>query len=276
MKAARPAPKAHVLLRLAGAELAGTALLVLVGLSLVILDFGAGSPVLRWIPSPDLRRLVTGFLFGATGATIAISPIGKASGAHINPLVTLAFYLKGTLHRRHAVAYVVAQCVGAVLGCVPLLAFGAMGRSVDFGATVPGAAGPGWALAGEVVTTFALVALLFFFLGARRLRPFTPLLFPFLYAFMVWAEAPLSGTSTNTARTLGPAVVAWDWTGFWVYVVGPLIGTLLALWLHAAKWLDFLEVEVAKVYHFASDRHGVFRAAVAGASTGAPPGQSSR
>ena len=57
-------------------ELIGTALLVLVGLSLVILMFGAGTPLARLLPSEGLRRLVTGFLFGAMGACIALSPSG--------------------------------------------------------------------------------------------------------------------------------------------------------------------------------------------------------
>ena len=85
------------------------------------------------------------------------------------------------------------------LGALPLLAWGSMGRSVAFGATLPGEGYPvGTVLLGEVVTTFALVAGLCVFLGFRRLRPFTPALFPFLYAFMVWAEAPISGTSTES------------------------------------------------------------------------------
>ena len=58
-------------------ELIGTALLVLVGLSLVILMFGTGTPMARLIPSEGLRRLITGFLFGTTGACIALSPVGR-------------------------------------------------------------------------------------------------------------------------------------------------------------------------------------------------------
>jgi aquaporin Z len=69
-------------------ELIGTALLVLVGLSVVIFMFGTGTPMARLIPSEDLRRLITGFLFGTTGACIALSPVGKVSGAHINPAIT--------------------------------------------------------------------------------------------------------------------------------------------------------------------------------------------
>jgi aquaporin Z len=85
----------HLPWRLFLSELVGTALLVLVGLSLVIVMFGAGSPILRILPNEGLRRLITGFLFGTTGALIAISPVGKVSGAHINPVVTLGFRLMG-------------------------------------------------------------------------------------------------------------------------------------------------------------------------------------
>ncbi|MBZ5537930.1 MAG: hypothetical protein LAO31_18395 [Acidobacteriia bacterium] len=70
----------HFPWRLFASELVGTALLVLVGLSLVILMFGAGSPIARVLPHEGLRRLVTGFLFGTTGALIALSPVGTGSG----------------------------------------------------------------------------------------------------------------------------------------------------------------------------------------------------
>ena len=73
---------------------------MLVGLSLVIVMFGAGSPVKRILPSEGWRRFITGFLFGTTGALIALSPVGKGSGAHINPVVTLAFRLMGKLDFR--------------------------------------------------------------------------------------------------------------------------------------------------------------------------------
>src|SRR5580692_10311 len=79
--------------RLFMSELMGTALLVFVGLSVVILMSGAGTPMTRYIPGEKLRQVITGFLFGSTGALIAISMIGKISGAHINPVVTIAFWL---------------------------------------------------------------------------------------------------------------------------------------------------------------------------------------
>jgi aquaporin Z len=248
--------------RLFVSEFLGTALLVAAGVSVVILDFGAGSPVAALLPEAGTRRLITGFLFGAIGGTIALSPVGKISGAHINPVVTLAFWLKGKMRPAHALGYAAAQLAGGIAGALPLLLWGRMGGSVEFGATVPGTGYTALqAVAGETVTTFALVAGLFMFLGHARLRAFTPVLFPFLYALMVYWEAPVSGTSTNPARSLGPALAAGDWRGWWVYWAGPLAGTLLALAVGRLPLLRRLEVEVAKVYHFEHDPHGIFRRA---------------
>jgi len=237
-------------------EMVGVALLLAFGLSFVIVMFGAGSPMADLVPDEGARRAVTGFLFGTMGGLIALSRVGKVSGAHINPAVTLGFWLMGKIEPRTAVGYVAAQLVGAAIGCLPLLAWGAMGRTVAFGATLPG---EGYAtrtvVIGEIVTTFALVAGLCVFLGFRPLRPFAPALMPPLYAFMVWAEAPISGTSTNPARSLGPAIVSGRWDGFWIYWIGPLLGTLLAIVVcsHLAK-----RISIAKLYHFDSDPHRVF------------------
>ena len=238
-------------------EFIGTGGLVLVGLSLVILMFGTGTPMARLIPSEGLRRLITGFLFGTTGALIALSPVGMQSGAHINPVVTLAFRLMGKIDLRTTLGYVIAQLSGAILGALPLFAWGSMGRSVAFGATLPG---PGYAietvLLGEVITTFTMVALLAVFLGFRKIRPFTPAIFPPLYAIMVWAESPISGTSTNPARSLGPAIVSGQWEGWWIYWVGPLIGTIAACLV-----CSFLakRITVAKLYYFDRDQDRLFR-----------------
>ena len=243
-----------------GAELIGTALLVAVGLSIVILAFGQGSPVVAYIPEAAWRRLITGFLFGTTGALIALSPLGKESGAHINPVVTLGFWMMGKLKARHVPGYLFAQFAGAAIGAAPLLAWGAMGRSIDFGATLPGAAyGTGWALLGETVTTFALIFGLFFFLQHRRLRNFTPALFPFLYAIMVFAEANVSGTSTNPARSFGPALISGDWHAWWVYWLGPLLGTLMGVAVYRMAGWHSSAIAVAKLHHFEHDRYGVFR-----------------
>jgi aquaporin Z len=241
-------------------ELIGTALLVGVGLSVVIFDFGAGSPVAAIVRDAGLRRLITGFLFGAIGAAIALSPVGKISGAHINPVVTLAFRIKRKFSTRDTIGYIVAQFAGAILGSIPLLLWGQEGRSIAFGGTTPGAGYTiGSALFGEIITTIGLIVGLFAFLGHRKLRRFTPLLFPFLYAVMVYLEAPVSGTSTNPARSLGPSVISGVWSGWWIYFIGPLIGMFAGLFLIRFSWLRRFEVEIAKLYHFQHDRYGIFK-----------------
>jgi len=241
-------------------ELVGTALLVLVGCSFVILDFGAGSPVVALLPGAGPRRALTGFLFGSVGALIAISPVGKVSGAHINPVVTLAFWLLRRMKTRVAVGYVIAQVAGGILGAAALLVFGTLGASAGYATTGPGPAGAWFAVLGEVGATFCLIAGLLHFLGHPRLRAFTPALFPFLYAVLVWVEAPLSGTSTNPARSLGPGLVTCTMKGWWIYWLGPLLGTFLGVATMHAPWARSLEVRVAKVFHFEHDRFGLFRA----------------
>jgi aquaporin Z len=241
-------------------EFVGTALLISVGLSVVILDFSPDSPATALIPSEGVRRLITGFLFGTTGGLIAVSPVGKTSGAHINPVVTIAFWLRRKMGTGHALGYVLAQLAGGVVGAVPLLVWGKAGAVVQFGATLPGKGYASWEAAlGETATTCALIALLFLFLGHKPIRKFTPMLFPFLYAVMVYLEAPLSGTSTNPARSLGPEVISWEFRAWWIYWAGPMMGTLLGLAIHKLAWLRFLEVEVAKLYHFEHDPYHVFK-----------------
>ncbi len=236
------------------AELTGTALLLMCGLSIVIFMFGSGSPMAQIIPDVKIRQAITGFLFGSVGASIALSPIGKVSGAHINPAVTMVFWLFRKLEGRLAITYILSQLTGAVIGCLPLLLWGSMGRSIDFGITVPG---QGYttqaAFLGEVITTFTMVLLLIVFIGFRRIRQFTPYMFPLLYAIMVPLEADISGISTNPARSLGPAVISGQWTAFWVYIAGPVTGALLASIAGSAL---ARRITIAKLYHFDSESEG--------------------
>jgi aquaporin Z len=242
------------LARLCLAELVGTALLVAIGLTFVIIDFGRGSPVAAVVPPAAARRALTGALFGATGMAIALSRVGRVSGAHINPVVSLAFWAEGALPGRTLVGFVVSQCAGAVIGASPLILWGARGASVSYGATAPGPHGLGAAFAGEMATTFAMVLLVLAMVAHPRLRRRTPLVFPPLYCLMVWIESPLSGTSTNPARSLGPDVVALEAHAYWLYVVAPVLAAILAV---AARRVlprvSNLRIDVAKVAHFEGD-----------------------
>jgi aquaporin Z len=81
---------------------------------------------------------------------------------------------------------------------------------------------------------------------------------PFLYALMVPLEAVISGTSTNPARSLGPSVISGEWNGWWIYWLGPILGTLAAIALFSFLGM---KVEEAKLYHFESDQRKIFQTA---------------
>jgi aquaporin Z len=238
-------------------ELVGTALLLLIGLSLVIFMFGDNSPAAELLPSIKIRQAITGFLFGGTGALIALSAVGKVSGAHINPVVTMAFWLFKKIDFNTVVIYVIAQLIGAVLGCLPLLAWGAMGRSIDFGVTVPGQEYTiGAAFLGEVITTFIMVSSLTLFLAVRSIRAYTPAIFPIIYCIMVPLEASISGTSTNPARSFGPSLISGEWHVWWIYWAGPFAGAFLAA---LACSILAKRITEARLYHFDSDEDALSR-----------------
>lgn len=247
----RPVPYNRLHPRLYLAEGVGTALLLFFGLSVVIAFFAPSSVLATLLPSAGLRRALAGACFGTVGALITISPVGRISGAHINPAVSFAFWLEHKLAWRDAVGYVAAQMSGAVLGAAGLLLWGAMGRSVQFGATTVGAGISVWtALGGEVLATMALVLAIFITAAHPRTRRFTPWTLPPLFAWLVWWEAPWSGASTNPARSFGPALLTGDWSGFWIYLVGPLLGAGLAVALLRLELFGLHRVQVARLFHF--------------------------
>jgi len=247
----RPSPYNRLHPRLYLAEAAGTALLVFFGLSMVIAFFGHGSVLARLLPSAPWRRVLAGGCFGTVGALITISPLGRISGAHLNPAVSFAFWLESKLAWRDAVGFALAQLLGAPLGAWALLLWGPMGQSVQYGATSLGPGVPVWlGLSGEVLATLALVLAVFITAAHERTRRFTPWSIPPLFAWLVWWEGPWSGASANPARSFGPALVSGQWSHFWIYLLGPLLGAALAIALLRLEMLGPHRVQVARLSHF--------------------------
>ncbi len=211
-------------------ELAGTALLLLGGLSAVCLDFGRGSPMPHLIHSASLRLLHTGILFAGSGSLITISHLGRRSGAHINPSVTLAFWSSGHVSRSDLAGYLSAQFLGAVLGdgLVRLL-WGGAAISVQDGLTRPQPGLGAWPAAGiEALMTAILILVIFGFTSSAKTARYTPLALWVVIALLVWRGAPYTDCSLNPARSLGPAVIFGSFGQLWIYFVGPLAGALLA------------------------------------------------
>jgi aquaporin Z len=230
-------------------ELAGTAILLLGGLSAISLDFSTGSPVASAIPSHSARLLLTGLLFAGTGSLVAVSPLGRRSGAHLNPAVTLAFTLRRHLHPADVAGYMLAQTAGAFVGAALVQWWwGARARSVKLGVTQPGAGISAVAAAGiEAVMTFLLVFGILLMVSSKRTARWTPLYNWILVAVLVWQGARWTGTSLNPVRSLAPASLFPDTAHLWVYFAGPLSGAVLAVGAFAL--VPGVETLTAKLFH---------------------------
>lgn len=200
------------------AEVLGTFFLVLVAAGAALLDATTG------MVGRAASVVAPGVLVMAV-----ILAMGAVSGAHLNPVVTVAFALRRDFHWRRVPGYLAAQLVGGLLACLLLRAlFGPVG---ELGATTPG---PGFtelqAMVLEAVLTLGLVTTI---LGtastAQNVGPLAALAVGGYIALAgLWAS-PVSGASMNPVRSLAPDVVRGDWQSLWPYLVGPLIGSLLAV-----------------------------------------------
>ena len=213
------------------AEACGTAFNLFVGLSAGIINFSPDFPMAHLIPSPSLRLLVTGLIFAGSGSLFAISPLGKLSGAHINPSVSLAFFARGKMHGKDFAGYLIGQFLGGLAGAWLLVGiWGAHAANIHCGITAPGQGYPIWfVFLAEFGMTFALVFAIFIFLSEKWLMRWTPLMTWLLVAILVWLGGPISGTSLNPARSFGPSFVEWFWNSQWLYWVAPPLGGLGAV-----------------------------------------------
>lgn len=198
-------------------ELLGTFLLVLVAAGGGILHAQGQISLTAAVVAPGLMVLAI-ILF-----------MGAVSGAHLNPGVSLAFAARGDFPWRRVPGYIIVQLVGASLACLFLLAV--FGNIQHLGATLPGPGYEDWqALLMEIVLTGGLLSVILGTASAAQNVGSVGALGVGGYIALagLWA-APVSGVSMNPARSFGPALVGGDWTSYWVYVAGPLIGVALAL-----------------------------------------------
>jgi aquaporin Z len=205
----------------------------------------------HFIPDRSIRLLITGSIFSGSGALFAISSLGKLSGAHINPSLTLAFWIQGKMHTQDAVGYIIAQFMGAILGVILLvLVWGKYAGTVYNGMTLPGAGYALWfVFLAEVFITFLLVLSIFLFVSSPRLMSWTPLMVWFLITAIVWQEAPISGASLNPARSIGPAFVTGLWRDQWLYCIAPPLGVLLAVAMFRCLSMGRRDVLTCKLCH---------------------------
>ncbi len=155
--------------------------------------------------------------------------MGKVSGAHFNPGVSVAFALRGDFPWRRVPGYLVAQIIGAVVAAWVLQAI--IGVSASVGSNYPAETStPAAAFWMEAILTLGLISVILGTAsGAQNVGVVGALAVGSYIALAgLWAS-PISGASMNSFRTLGPDIVANDYSHYWVYVAGPFLGVLLAV-----------------------------------------------
>ena len=206
---------------------------------------GCGSAVLAAaFPDVGIGLLGVSLAFGLTVLTMAYA-VGRVSGGHFNPAVTVGLFTARRIPAADLVPYVVAQVVGAIAAAAVLLliASGKPGYSLavnglaanGFGEHSPG----GYSmLAGFVVETVLTFFFLLIILGSTEKRApagFAPLAIGLALTLIHLISIPVTNTSVNPARSLGPAVFVGGWalTQLWLFWVAPLVGAILAGLIHS-------------------------------------------
>jgi aquaporin Z len=213
------------------AELLGTATLVLVG---------CGSAV---IAGKQIGFLGISFAFGLTVLAMVYA-IGNISGCHINPAITVAMLVAGKIKAKRAGFYIIAQCLGAIIGAGILwwiasgnadftLVVNGLGQN-GYGAHSPGGYSLLASFIAEVVLTFIFLIVIFGSTSKDAPKGFAGLSIGLTLVLIHIVGIPITGTSVNPARSLGPAVFVGGaaLSQLWLFIVAPIIGAVLAalLW----------------------------------------------
>ena len=183
---------------------------------------GCGAAVANAQYDQALGTVGVALVFGLI-IMVMVYATGHLSGAHINPAVTIAFTLSRHFPAREAAAYVAAQAVGAVVAALLLLAVWP-DQPAQLGATIP-TVGAGSALVYEfVLTAFLMFVIVAVATDTRAVGAAAAIAIGGTVALDALFGGPVTGASMNPARSFGPALAAGEWSDFWVYIVGPVLG----------------------------------------------------
>ena len=216
------------------AELIATFLFVFLGAGSVIVSGG--------LPNGDLDAARLLLIAMAHGFGIALLAYATAniSGGHINPAVTFAAVITRKVTPARGLMFVAAQVVGAIAGALLLLATIPDAVDTNLGAHALGTEVSVWmGLLMEVTITFALVFVIFATaVDPRGMGNLAPLAIGLTVLVAHLVAVPITGASMNPARSLGPALVAGEWTDQWIYWVGPLLGGAIAGLLYQFAFMN--------------------------------------
>ena len=202
-----------------------------------------------------IRASVKPFIMGTAVALctflITRSRFGRRTGAHLNPSLTVTYFLFRRVHRWDALNYIVFQFAGAVAGVWVarwVLRDALSMPPVRYAVTVPGNHGPAIALLSEFFLSGLLMGVVLFASNRKHLVNFTPLLVGLITLGYYGFCSSLSGFSVNPARSFSSALFAFVWQGIWIYLAAPTLGMLAAASLYT-NLVRQRRIYCAKVFH---------------------------
>jgi len=198
----------------------------------VLVFMGCGSAMLLGVGAEG-GHLAVAFAFGLSIVAMAYV-IGSVSGCHINPAVSLSMWLNKKLSLKDFIGYVIAQVIGAIAAAALLFvmveAFGMADATGGFGSNAVGDLGIGGAFVTEIVLTFIFVLTILGVTSHEKTANVAGIVIGLTLVFVHIVGIPLTGTSVNPARSLGPAIFAGGTalTDVWVFILAPLVGAVAA------------------------------------------------
>ncbi|MAX36834.1 MAG: aquaporin [Gimesia sp.] len=197
----------------------------------ILLFSGAGAIVTNQVSNGTVTHVGIALVFGLV-VTAVIYAIGEISGAHINPAVTIAFWVSGRFPGKFVLPYIVCQVIGALAACLLLkVIFPGLN---NYGMTLPAGSDMQSLILEGVLTWMLMFVVLCVSTGAKETGILAGVAVGAVIALEAMFAGPICGASMNPARSLAPALVSNNLQSLWLYLIGPTAGAILAvpsLWL---------------------------------------------
>ena len=187
---------------------------------------GTGAIVINSISNGAVTHVGVAITFGLVVMAM-IYAIGDISGAHLNPAVTIGFFLAGRLPARCVGPYVASQCLGAFAASGVMLAM--FGNRAALGATFPAGSAVQSLVLETILTAILMLVILCVSTGPKEVGVMAGIAVGGVIGLEAMFAGPISGASMNPARSLAPAVVSGELRALWVYLVAPIFGAALAI-----------------------------------------------
>ena len=208
------------------AEFWGTYFLVLIGTGAVMLNEATNGSI-------GTLGIAIAFFLGVSGM---IYSFGKISGAHINPAVSIGFWLQKRIESKLLLFYIPAQCLGAIAASLTLhFSF----PSIEtLGETLPsGSVLESFIL--EFFLTFALMLIILIVVHTKAsFHQWNGLIIGMVVGLEAYLAGPICGASMNPARSIGPALISGNLQQLWLYVLAPILGAVLAVISFKIQWIN--------------------------------------